>query len=81
MDDMIELSDGLSSNYRELMRELIVNFSNNYQSQRIQDLQNIQAAFNDLEDATVNNQLNIEDELIRLSDRLDAVIANLNNNK
>ena len=81
MDDMIELSDDLSSNYRELMRELIVNFSNNYQSQRIQDLQNIQAAFNDLEDATVNNQLNIEDELIRLSDRLDAVIANLNNNK
>lgn len=81
MNDMLTLSDGLSANYRELMRELVVNFSNNYQSQRIQDLQNIQAAFNDLEDATISNQLNVEDELIRLSDRLDAVIANLNNNK
>ena len=81
MDDMINLSEGLSENYRELMRQLIVNFSNNWQSQRIQDLQNIQTAFNDLEDATINNQLDIEDEIVRLSEKLDAVVANLNNNK
>lgn len=81
MNDMINLSEGLSENYRELMRQLIVNFSNNWQSQRIQDLQNIQAAFNDLEDATISNQLDIEDEIVRLSEKLDAVVANLNNNK
>lgn len=81
MNDMIELSDKLSDDYREVMRQLIVSFSNNWQSQRIQDLQNIQSAFNDLEDATINNQLEIEDEMVRISERLDAVIANLNNNK
>jgi len=81
MDDMLNLSETLSADYREILRELVVNFSNNIEAQRIQDLQNIQAAFNDLEDATLGNQLDIEDELIRLSDRIDAVIASLNNNQ
>jgi len=81
IDDMLELSDNLSEDYRAIMRQLIVSFSNNIESQRIHDLQNIQAAFNELEDATIGNQLEIEDELVRLSERLDAVIANLNNNK
>lgn len=81
MDDMVALSASLSDDYRETMRQLIINFSNNFESQRIQDLENIQAAFNDLEDATIGNQLDIEDELVRLSQRLDVVIANLNNNK
>lgn len=79
IDDMIGLSEQLSANYRDMLRTLVVNFSNNFEAQRIEDLQNIQAAFNELEDATIGNQLDIEDELIRLSDRLDAVIASLNN--
>lgn len=79
IDDMMGLSNQLSANYRDILRTLVVNFSNNFEDQRIEDLQNIQAAFNELEDATIGNQLDIEDELIRLSDRLDAVIASLNN--
>ena len=79
VDDMLNLSENLSANYREVMRELVITFSNNFEAQRIEDLQSIQAAFNELEDATIGNQLDIEDELIRLSDRLDAVIASLNN--
>jgi len=79
IDDMMGLSNQLSANYRDILRTLVVNFSNNFEAQRIEDLQNIQAAFNQLENATIGNQLDIEDELIRLSDRLDAVIASLNN--
>ena len=79
IDDMMSLSDQLSTNYRDMLNTLVVNFSNNFEARRIEDLQNIQAAFNELENATIGNQLDIEDELIRLSDRLDAVIASLNN--
>lgn len=81
MDNMILLSESLSDDYREILRQLIVSFSNNIESQRIQDLQNIQTAFSDLEDATINRQFDIEDELVRLSDKIDAVIATMNNNK
>lgn len=79
MNDMIAVSDQLSDDYREIMRQLIVSFSNNYQSQRIEDLNSIQAALTNLEDATYNRQVELEDELVNLATQLDAVIVSLNN--
>lgn len=79
VNDMVSVSDQLSDNYREIMRQLIVSFSNNYQSQRIEDLNSIQAALTNLEDATYNRQIELEDELVNLARQLDAVIVSLNN--
>ena len=81
LNEMTELNETLGSNYRDILREIVVNFSNNIQSQRIEDLRGIQAAFTDLEEATIGKQFQLEEALEILSERIDAVAVNLNNNK
>ena len=79
LSQMIALNDDLSADYREILRQIVVNFSNNIQNQRIEDLRSIQAAFTDLEEATIGKQLQIEETLEILSERIDAVVVNSNN--
>lgn len=77
---MIDLNDKLSGNYREILRQIVVNFSNNLETQRIEDLRNIQAAFTDLEEATINKQFELEDALSDLEEKVNTVVANNSNN-
>ena len=81
MGQMVSLNDDLSADYREILRQIVVNFSNNIESQRIEDLRGIQAAFTDLEDATIGKQFELAEALEILSERIDAVALNSNNNK
>ncbi len=78
---MVGLNDKLSGDYRDILREIVINFSNNIESQRIEDLRGIQAAFTDLEDATINRQFQLENALVDLEEKVNAVIANNSNNK
>lgn len=78
--EMVGLNDKLSGNYREIMRQLIVSFSNNIETQRINDLRGIQAAFTDLEDATIGKQFEIENALSNLEEKVNSVIASNSNN-
>jgi len=79
LGQMVALNDDLSTDYREILREIVINFSNNIQSQRIEDLRSIQAAFTDLEDATIGKQFELQEALEILSERIDAVALNSNN--
>ena len=81
MQEVSILTDKLGDDYRGILREIVVNFSNNIETQRIEDLRNIQAAFSALEDATVNRQIDMEEAIIDLTERVNAVAANLSNNK
>lgn len=78
---MASLNDKLGNEYREMLREIVVNFSNNWDTQRIEDLRNIQAAFTNLEDATINKQLDLEDAILTLSEKVNIVAANNSNKK
>ncbi len=78
---MAGLNDKLSGDYREILRQLIVNFSNNIETQRIEDLRGIQAAFTELEDATIGKQFDLENALANLEEKVNTVIANNSNNK
>ncbi len=78
---MVGLNDKLSGDYRDILREIVINFSNNIETQRIEDLRGIQAAFTDLEDATINRQFQLENALVDLEEKVNAVIANYSNNK
>ena len=76
--EMNQLNNRLTENYREVFRQLVVSFSNNYETQRIQDLRNVQAAFNDLEDAMSSKQETFEEALYSLSVEVDALSPNNN---
>jgi len=78
---MVGLNDKLSGDYRDILRQIVVNFSNNIESQRIEDLRGIQAAFTELEDATINKQFQLENALVDLEEKVNTVIANNSNNK
>jgi hypothetical protein len=73
------LTDKLGDDYRGILREIVVNFSNNIETQRIEDLRNIQAAFDAFENATVNRQLDVEDALFNLSEKVNTIAASLSN--
>ncbi|MCE7995090.1 MAG: hypothetical protein HEP71_24135 [Roseivirga sp.] len=77
--EMNQLSDKLTDDYREVFRQLVVSFSNNFETQRIQDLRNVEAAFNDLEDAITSKQEVFEEALYSLSVEVDALTPNNNN--
>jgi hypothetical protein len=79
LEQMASLNDRLAGNYRDVLREIVVNFSNNWDSQRIEDLRNIQAAFSNLEDATITRQFNMEDALNILSEKVDIIAASTRN--
>ena len=79
IQDLTDLTNKLGADYRGILREIVVNFSNNIETQRIEDLRNIQAAFTDLENATVNRQMDMEDALFNLSERVNTIAANLSN--
>ena len=81
MYQMVALNDKLSDDYRATLREIAINISNNWETQRIEDLRNIQAAFTNLEDATINKQLDLEDAFIVLSERVQVLAANTPNKK
>lgn len=81
VSQMADLSNQMKADYREIFRELIVSFSDNWQSQRLEDLNSIQAAFTRLEDATINKHLEIEDALIDLSNEVRVMARNTPNNK
>lgn len=81
LQDVNLLTEQLGEDYRGLLREIVVSFSNNLESQRIEDLRSIQAAFDAYEEANLERQLNVEDALFNLSQRIEAVAANLPNNK
>ncbi|MFY0593032.1 hypothetical protein [Roseivirga sp.] len=81
LNQMVGLNDKLSGDYRDILREIVVNFSNNIESQRIEDLRGIQAAFIDLEDATIGKQYQLEGALSELEEKVNTVIANNSNNK
>ncbi|GAB5527455.1 MAG: hypothetical protein Roseis2KO_53270 [Roseivirga sp.] len=78
--EMSQLSDKLTEDYREVFRQLVVSFSNNFETQRIEDLRNVEAAFNDLEDAITSKQEVFEEALYNLSVEVDALAPNNNNN-
>jgi hypothetical protein len=78
---MVGLNDKLSGDYRDILRQIVVNFSDNIETQRIDDLRGIQAAFTDLEDATIGKQFQLENALVDLEEKVNAVIANNSNNK
>jgi len=78
---MVDLNDQLSGDYRDIMRQIVVNFSDNIETQRIDDLRSIQAAFTDLEDASIGKQFQLENALVDLEEKVNAVIANNSNNK
>lgn len=79
IQDITDLTEKMGDNYRGILREIVVNFSNNIETQRIEDLRNIQAAFDGLENATVNRQLDIEDAIFNLSEKVNAIAASLSN--
>ena len=79
LQEITALTDRMGSDYRGILREIVVNFSNNLETQRIEDLRNIQAAFTDLENASVNRQLDIEEALFNLSEKVNTIAANLSN--
>ncbi|MBO3700636.1 anti-sigma factor [Roseivirga sp. E12] len=81
INQMVGLNDKLSGDYRDILRQIVVNFSNNIESQRIEDLRGIQAAFTELEDATINKQFQFENALVDLEEKVNTVIANNSNNK
>lgn len=78
---MVGLNDKLSGDYRDILRQIVVNFSNNIESQRIEDLRGIQAAFTELEDATIGKQFQLENALVDLEEKVNTVLANNSNNK
>lgn len=80
MAEMNLLSGKLTEDYREVFRQLVVSFSNNFETQRIEDLRNVEAAFNDLEDAITSKQEVFEEALYNLSVEVDALAPNNNNN-
>lgn len=77
--EMNQLSNKLTEDYREVFRQLVVSFSNNFETQRIEDLRNVEAAFNDLEDAITSKQEVFEEALYNLSVEVDALAPNNNN--
>jgi len=81
IQDLTDLTNKLGTDYRGILREIVVNFSNNIETQRIEDLRNIQAAFNDLENATVNRQMDMEDAIVNLSEKVNTIAASLSNKK
>ena len=74
--EMNKLNNQLTDNYREVFRELVVSFSDNYENQRIEDLRRVQAALNDLDDAFSSKQEAIEEALYNLSIEVDALAQN-----
>lgn len=76
--EMNQLSSKLTEDYREVFRQLVVSFSNNFETQRIQDLRSVEAAFNDLEDAITSKQEVFEEALYNLSVEVDALAPNNN---
>lgn len=78
---MVGLNDKLSGDYRDILRQIVVNFSDNIETQRIDDLRGIQAAFTELEDATIGKQFQLENALVDLEEKVNTVIANNSNNK
>ncbi|MEC7753528.1 anti-sigma factor family protein [Roseivirga thermotolerans] len=81
LNELTVFSEKVGEDYREILHQIVLNFSNNLETQRIEDLRNIQAAFSALEDATVNRQIDMEEAIIDLTERVNAVAANLSNNK
>ncbi|MFT7057309.1 MAG: hypothetical protein ACJAR3_002955 [Roseivirga sp.] len=81
LQQMTSLNDRLTGNYRDVLKEIVVSFSNNWDNQRIEDLRNIQAAFTNLEDAAINKQMDLEEAFIALSERVQAIAANNPNKK
>jgi hypothetical protein len=79
LQQMTNLNDRLTGNYRDVLKEIVVSFSNNWDNQRIEDLRNIQAAFSNLEDATITRQFNMEDALNILSEKVDIIAASTRN--
>lgn len=79
LQEITLLTDKLGDDYRGILREIVVNFSNNIETQRIEDLRNIQAAFDAFENATVNRQLDVEDALFELSEKVNTIAASLSN--
>jgi hypothetical protein len=76
MAEMNQLSNKLTEDYREVFRQLVVSFSNNFETQRIQDLRNVEAAFNNLEDAITSKQEVFEEALYNLSVEVNALTPN-----
>lgn len=81
LNDISNLTEKLGDDYRDILREIVVSFSNNLEAQRIEDLRNIQAAFDSFEDASINRRMDVEDALYSLSERINTVAASLSNNK
>ena len=81
LNELTVFSEKVGEDYREILHQIVLNFSNNLETQRIEDLRNIQAVFSALEDATVNRQIDMEEAIIDLTERVNAVAANLSNNK
>lgn len=78
---MVGLNEKLSGDYRDILRQIVVNFSDNIETQRIEDLRSVQAAFTDLEEATIGKQFQLENALVDLEEKVNAVIASNTNNK
>lgn len=78
-EDMYALSVQLREDYRDIFRQLIVNFSDNVESQRLEDLQNIQAALTSLEEASIEKDIELEDALLNLGEQVNAALQNNNN--
>ncbi len=77
---MAQLSEKLTDDYKEIFKELYVNFSDNLETKRLDDLRNIQTAFDNFENATQEKQEEVEDALFNLSREVNGLIESQNNN-
>ena len=80
LNQMAQLSDKLTDDYRDIFKGLIDTFSNGIEDQRHDDLRDIQAAFTNLEEATQSNQEKVDEALFNLSQEVNSLIAQNNNN-
>lgn len=74
--EMSKLSEKMTEDYREVLRQMIVSFSDNIDTRRIQDIGRIQTALTDLEDALLSKQEAMEEALYNLSIEVDGLARN-----
>ena len=81
MFQMAQLSAKMTGDYRDVFKGLYDSFANDIDLQRSDDLRNIQAAFTNLENATISKQDEVDEALFNISQEINALVAQNNNNK
>jgi hypothetical protein len=80
MFQMAQLSEKMTGDYRDVFKGLYDSFANDIDLQRSDDLRNIQAAFTTLENATISKQDEVDEALFNISQEINTLVAQNNNN-